>query len=191
MSAAPPTSTTTSTAARRPSTTAGSMSRSRAATSRRRSIAGTVTTGRPGVVPPPAEGGLPLGGEPRTAPAADDVRPPRAEDRGMALPVDTDTDTDTNPVPDVHRAHLHPTGGAGRARNRSALVPVLALAVGKLAFQLSVAGRYGWHRDELYYVDAGRHPALGYVDFPAVTPLLSRVATALFGDSLVGLRSLS
>ena len=74
---------------------------------------------------------------------------------------------------------------------RSALVPVVALAVAKLAFQLSVAGRYGWHRDELYYVDAGRHPALGYVDFPPVTPLLSRVATALFGDSLVGLRSLA
>ncbi|HZB72346.1 MAG TPA: glycosyltransferase family 39 protein [Acidimicrobiales bacterium] len=74
---------------------------------------------------------------------------------------------------------------------RSALVPVVAVAVAKLAFQLSVAGRYGWHRDELYYVDAGRHLSLGYVDFPPVTPLLSRVATALFGDSLVGLRSLA
>ena len=58
-------------------------------------------------------------------------------------------------------------------------------------FQLSVAGRYGWHRDELYYVDAGRHLSLGYVDFPPVTPLLSRLATAAFGDSLVGLRSLA
>ncbi len=76
-------------------------------------------------------------------------------------------------------------------RARSAVLPVLAVAGAKLAFQLSVAGRYGWHRDELYYVDAGRHLSLGYVDFPPVTPLLSRLATAAFGDSLVGLRSLA
>jgi 4-amino-4-deoxy-L-arabinose transferase-like glycosyltransferase len=74
---------------------------------------------------------------------------------------------------------------------RFPVVAVLALAAAKTALQLAVAGRYGWHRDELYYVDAGRHLDLGYVDFPPVTPLLSRVATAVFGDSLVGLRSLS
>lgn len=66
---------------------------------------------------------------------------------------------------------------------------VLAVACAKSAVQLSVAGRYGWHRDELYYVAAGQHPAAGYVDFPPVTPLLARVASLLFGDSLVGLRS--
>jgi 4-amino-4-deoxy-L-arabinose transferase-like glycosyltransferase len=74
---------------------------------------------------------------------------------------------------------------------RFPVVAVLALAAAKTVAQLAVAARYGWHRDELYYVDAGRHLDLGYVDFPPVTPLLSRVATALFGDSLVGLRSLS
>jgi len=88
-----------------------------------------------------------------------------------------------------------PRPDAGTARAASAarfpLVAVLALAAAKTALQLSVAGRYGWHRDELYYVDAGRHLDLGYVDFPPLTPLLSRVATAVFGDSLVGLRSLS
>ena len=90
----------------------------------------------------------------------------------MALALDARPSTATTAAP------------SRRPWPRSALVPVVALAVAKLAFQLSVAGRYGWHRDELYYVDAGRHPALGYVDFPPVTPLLSRVATALLGDSL-------
>jgi 4-amino-4-deoxy-L-arabinose transferase-like glycosyltransferase len=96
--------------------------------------------------------------------------------------------------PPVHGAQPAPAGGTDGAKNRSrtfALVPVLVLAAAKLAFQLAFAGRYGWHRDELYYVDAGRHLALGYVDFPPITPLLSRVATAVFGDSLVGLRSLA
>jgi len=76
-------------------------------------------------------------------------------------------------------------------RRRSDLVPVLAVAGAKTLLQLAVAGRYGWHRDELYYVDAGRHLALGYVDFPPITPLLGRLATAVSGDSLVGLRSLA
>jgi hypothetical protein len=92
-------------------------------------------------------------------------------------------------APPVPRPAPRPPGTA--ARERFPVVAVLALAAAKTALQLAVAGRYGWHRDELYYVDAGRHLDLGYVDFPPVTPLLSRVATAVAGDSLVGLRSLS
>lgn len=71
------------------------------------------------------------------------------------------------------------------------VLPVLAIVLAKTAVQLSVAGRYGWHRDELYYRSAGEHLALGYVDFPPVVPLLVRLAAGLFGDSLVGLRSLA
>jgi outer membrane receptor protein involved in Fe transport len=32
----------------------------------------------------------------------------------------------------------------------------------KLAVNFSVADRYGWHRDELYYRDAGQHLSFGY-----------------------------
>jgi 4-amino-4-deoxy-L-arabinose transferase-like glycosyltransferase len=64
------------------------------------------------------------------------------------------------------------------------------LAAVKLAVHLAVAGRYGWHRDELYYAATGRHLALGYPDFPPVTPLLARLSEVLFGESLAGFRVL-
>jgi Dolichyl-phosphate-mannose-protein mannosyltransferase len=67
--------------------------------------------------------------------------------------------------------------------------PVLAVIAGKCALTLAVAGRYGWHRDELYYAVAGTHLQGGYVEFPPVTALLAALARVLFGWSLVGLRA--
>jgi hypothetical protein len=66
---------------------------------------------------------------------------------------------------------------------------VLAVVALKCALELAVAGRYGWHRDELYYAVAGLHLQGGYVDFPPVTALLAALARELFGWSLVGLRA--
>lgn len=50
-----------------------------------------------------------------------------------------------------------------------------------------VAGNYGYFRDELYYIISGRHPALGYVDFPPLTALLAALVRVLAGDNLVAL----
>lgn len=75
-------------------------------------------------------------------------------------------------------------------RARFAALPVLALAAVKVAGTMAFAAGYGWHRDELYYLACSRHLALGYVDFPALTPLLARLDQALFPGSLVGLRLL-
>ncbi len=49
------------------------------------------------------------------------------------------------------------------------------------------ASNYGYFRDELYYVAAGRHPAFGYVDFPPFAALVAALTRVLLGDSLLAL----
>jgi 4-amino-4-deoxy-L-arabinose transferase-like glycosyltransferase len=65
---------------------------------------------------------------------------------------------------------------------------VVVVAATLFAALLSLSGLYGFHRDELYFLDAGRHIQGGYVDQPAVVPLLARLSSSVFGVSLPGLR---
>jgi 4-amino-4-deoxy-L-arabinose transferase-like glycosyltransferase len=65
------------------------------------------------------------------------------------------------------------------------------MVAAKVGVTMAVADRYGWHRDELYYLASSRHLALGYVDYPPITPLLARIDQAIFPGSLPGLRLLT
>jgi hypothetical protein len=64
----------------------------------------------------------------------------------------------------------------------------LAIAAGLVAVELALAARYGYHRDELYFLACARHLAWGYVDQPPLVPAVARLAMDLFGSSVVGLR---
>src|SRR5829696_4588102 len=68
---------------------------------------------------------------------------------------------------------------------------VLPVAAGELLLLLATANRYGYHRDELYFRVAAQHPAWGYDDQPALTPLLGRFSEWLFGETPRGLRVVS
>lgn len=65
---------------------------------------------------------------------------------------------------------------------------MLGLAGATVLVLLAVAGRYGYHRDELYFLVAGDHLDWGYVDQPPFTPLIARIADTLVPGSVVALR---
>ncbi len=71
-----------------------------------------------------------------------------------------------------------------------ARVPVLAIAGLVVIGLLVLSPLYGFHRDELYFIVAGQHPALGYDDQGPLTPLLSAAAVALLGASPTAIRIL-
>lgn len=65
---------------------------------------------------------------------------------------------------------------------------VIALGALVFAVLLAVSTRYGFHRDELYFLECARRLQASYVDQPVLTPLLAWVSLKLFGVSLLGLR---
>ncbi len=74
---------------------------------------------------------------------------------------------------------------AAADRSRIVLWSCAALA---LLIHLLTNSRYGYFRDELYYIACARHLDWGYVDLAPLSALLLRIELSLFGDSLFALR---
>jgi 4-amino-4-deoxy-L-arabinose transferase-like glycosyltransferase len=74
-------------------------------------------------------------------------------------------------------------------QNRDLLI-ILGIAAINLGIHLLTNGQYGFHRDELYFIDCSKHLDLGYADMPPLTPFLARLDLGIFGESLRGLRVL-
>jgi hypothetical protein len=66
--------------------------------------------------------------------------------------------------------------------------PSVVLALASFALHALANGHYGIFRDELYFIVCGDRPDWGYVDQPAVVPLLASWSHTLFGDFLWGFR---
>ena len=66
--------------------------------------------------------------------------------------------------------------------------PIAVIAAFEFLALAATANQYGYHRDELYFLAAGRHLAWGYPDQPPFVPVLARVIDTIASDSLVALR---
>ncbi len=91
----------------------------------------------------------------------------------------------------THAVRPGPAGpyAAGAARPaRTPWTGIALIAAAAVAVEMAVSARYGYVRDELYFLSAGQHLAFGYVDQPPLTPLLARLGAALTGNTLAGFR---
>src|SRR3984957_1938904 len=83
-----------------------------------------------------------------------------------------------------------PAPAAGGRTARAPWRGIAIVAVAAFAVEMAVSARYGYVRDELYFLSAGHHLAFGYVDQPPLTPLLARLGELATGDTLAGFRVL-
>jgi len=77
----------------------------------------------------------------------------------------------------------------GATTNSPVMTSIIAgLALVALIVHLLTIHRYGYFRDELYYVACARHLDFGYVDLAPLSAFLLRIELILFGSSLFALR---
>lgn len=67
--------------------------------------------------------------------------------------------------------------------------PLFLVAGLNIFLHLLAINRYGYHRDELYFLDCARHLDFGFVDHPPLLEALLAATRWLLGDSLVAIRT--
>ncbi len=98
-------------------------------------------------------------------------------------------------MPATHDLPASPAVTAETSLRQALLLATLFAAV-KLTVQVGAnlwQAHLGWgyFRDEMYYILCGRHLDWGYVDHGPVVALQARLAIAIFGKSLAGIRMFS
>jgi 4-amino-4-deoxy-L-arabinose transferase-like glycosyltransferase len=91
------------------------------------------------------------------------------------------TETQMNERPDHSIQH---------SRFAGATAIVLYIAAASFLAHMLTAGRYGYFRDELYYLACARHLAFGYVDQPPMIALVTWLTVHTIGTSLYALHFL-
>lgn len=82
-----------------------------------------------------------------------------------------------------------PATAAPRPRGSVASLLVIAGLFG--AAHILTNGQYGFHRDELQFLNDAQHLDWGFVPYPPLTPAVVHLGLKMFGLSLVGLRLFS
>ncbi|MCJ7432051.1 MAG: hypothetical protein MUO77_01045, partial [Anaerolineales bacterium] len=65
---------------------------------------------------------------------------------------------------------------------------LLLLGLALFILHMLTNHQYGFHQDELVVVDNAYNLDWGYVEYPPITPLLTRISLNIFGLSLVSAR---
>jgi hypothetical protein len=81
-------------------------------------------------------------------------------------------------------AAVFPGDAAQQGSRRRGIALLLVLALVDFVAHMLVSINYGYFRDVLYPIEAGRHLAFGYVDFPPLIALVARVLDVLADDVL-------
>jgi hypothetical protein len=79
----------------------------------------------------------------------------------------------------------HAPARASGNLQRASLMVLAGACLIELVVQLALVHRYGYHGDELYFLDCGRHLAFGYVDHAPLVPWLARLSEGLGGGLLL------
>src|SRR5215472_18421631 len=71
---------------------------------------------------------------------------------------------------------------------QAATLTLISLGVGTMITHAFTGAGFGFHGDELQFMDDARHLAWGYVAYPPMTPFFARLSLDLFGTSIAGFR---